>query len=778
MSDSQTAEFAGEGFPLDLLIVEDNPADVDLYLHELRRAGYNPRCDTVQTCDDFCAKVTTRNYHVVLCDFRLPGWTGREVSELLLQMDKNIPVILVTGVLKEESAAECFRMGIFDYVLKDSLARLPMAVSRALREELRQQELLRLDARCREFEKRYQRLAESSPDALFIQSGDRLVYCNAAALCLLGAENIQLLLGQSLWSLVAPESAADLKEQLNRLRLHQESAALELRLIRLDGKRVVVKMIATSLLYQGKPANQLIFRDVTERKRVEEAITTLAAFAQLNPNPVMEFSHDGRLTYFNEATNEMIQSLGEGHPSAILPPETTAIVQGCLATGQKKLRLETVLAGRTISWSFFPIKPNKVVHAYARDITEQLNLEAQLRHSQRLESVGRLAAGVAHDINNILVVIQGNSDLLRVSKKVSPDLIEPLEQISQAADRAGKLTTKLLAFSRRNIIQPKALDLNEVIRNVMMLLHRTLGEDVILDFTPTADLPPIFADESMMEQVIINLAVNARDAMAQGGHLTIQTAVVPINDAYAQTHPEARVGDFDVLTIADTGCGMDNVTLSRIFEPFFTTKEAGKGTGLGLATVYGIVKQHQGWIEVNSQKGKGTSFRVYLPRSLQDACILDPTRSAPPPRGGNETILVVEDDPAVRATVQTLLQHEGYRVFAAASGSEAQSFWKEHGRKIDLLITDMVVSREWNGPALAELFKTQKPELKVIYTSGYGSPPLAAERNHPAELEFLQKPYDAAKLARAVRRSLDGARDGSQLNGGNGADSRARQSVT
>jgi signal transduction histidine kinase/CheY-like chemotaxis protein len=499
----------------------------------------------------------------------------------------------------------------------------------------------------------------------------------------------------------------------------------------------------------------------TPNQQVADAIRSLAAFAELNPNPVLEFSPDGALGYFNEAAATMARSLGRAHPRDILPAETSAIVQGCLATGQERLRIESNVASRTLSWSFFPIARNSVVHCYVRDITESKQLEAQLRHSQKLESVGRLAAGVAHDFNNVLTVIQANAGVLRSEAGLTGPMAEHLQQIMRAAERAGKLTSQLLAFSKRNVLQPKRLDLNELITSLSSLLNRTLGEDITYEFGYASELPGVYADAGLMEQVIMNLAVNARDAMPKGGQLTIQTAVAEIDAGYVERHPgEARTGRFVSLSLADTGCGMDSVTLSRIFEPFFTTKEFGKGTGLGLATVYGIVKQHQGWIDVHSQVGQGTRFRLFLPAVDTSA----ETRSATTSRAaagrdrelrGDETILLVEDESPVRWIVKDVLVKFGYKVLEAASGVEALALWHQHHKEIALLLTDMVMPVGLTGQELAEKFTSQKPGLKVIYISGYS---LQAAGRDFAILDgpnFLQKPFDSVKLAAAVRACLD-----------------------
>jgi PAS domain S-box-containing protein len=567
--------------------------------------------------------------------------------------------------------------------------------------------------------------------------------------------------------------------------------------------------------------------DITDRRRAEAEIQKLAAFVRFNPNPVLELGADGSITYINPAAYSMAQGLKFEDPSAILPPNAAATARECLRTGQSRLCQEVAIEQRTLSWSFFPIVQSQVVHCYGTDITDRINLEAQLRHAQKLESIGQLAAGVAHDFNNILTIIQGHADLLVARSKAAlgfqssprreespesagaqatdagrapallgtqPVALEPLKQISAAAKRGSTLTRQLLTFSRRQVMQPRVLDLNNILSNMTQMINRLLGEDVLLESNYTPQLPAIEADAGMIEQVLLNLAVNSRDAMPKGGRLSISTSAVEIDHAYAESHPESRLGKFVCVTVADTGCGMSPETLARIFEPFFTTKEVGKGTGLGLATVYGIVKQHQGWIEVSSQQAPaphaagspseqpapaseastpahGTTFKIFLPASphtappsAHDSTLFlrastlngPPAGRAPatPPEKGHETILLVEDEPVLRELARIILQDYDYRVLEASNGIEALQVWDREQGKIDLLLTDMVMPEGLNGRELADKLRALNPNLKVIYTSGYSFDAIGNEAAL-AGARFLQKPYPPPQLAQTVRECLD-----------------------
>jgi PAS domain S-box-containing protein len=387
----------------------------------------------------------------------------------------------------------------------------------------------------------------------------------------------------------------------------------------------------------------------------------------------------------------------------------------------------------------------------AQDITGQINLENQLREAQKMEAVGQLAAGVAHDFNNILTVIQGYASLLLAEKSPESSDRQPLETIAEQAEQAGRLVRQLLTFSRKQFVQIKPTDIGNIFLSISKMLPRVLSEDIAVIIQADPGLPLINADAGMMEQMLINLAVNARDAMPAGGRLDISAKEVDVSPAQANNHPDARPGRFLCLSVADTGHGMPPEVLSHIFEPFFTTKPVGKGTGLGLAVVYGIVKQHEGWVEVQSQPDHGSCFRIFLP-----VCIVEPQPELITPgpelmRRGSETILVVEDEPAVRDVVVKLLSSHGYQTLVADSGPKALERWAQHRGKIHLLLTDMVLPGGLTGREVSHRLLAQDPTLKVIYSSGY-SPCLAGTAQ---DQTFLPKPYRASQLLNKLRECLD-----------------------
>jgi PAS domain S-box-containing protein len=390
----------------------------------------------------------------------------------------------------------------------------------------------------------------------------------------------------------------------------------------------------------------------------------------------------------------------------------------------------------------------------AQDVAERALLERQLRQAQKMEVIGQLAAGVAHDFNNILTVIQGHAGLLNRKLNGSNPQPTSLAQISKAAERAAALIRQLLMFSRKQVMQFQYLDINDAISNAIKMLERLVGEHVQIDFRTQEPLPAIYADPSMMEQIAMNLAVNARDAMPSGGKVTITTSLQTVHRAPTPMDAEQRDGDFVCLSFGDTGTGMDTQILGRIFEPFFTTKPVGKGTGLGLSTVFGIVRQHKGWLEVESKVNQGTTFKIYFPASREMAKKAEPVIDATL-RGGRETILVTEDETALREMVVQVLRIQGYFVLEAASGPHALEVWKQATRPIDLLLTDLVMPGGMMGRELAETLLNEAPNLKVIYTSGY-SPGMAGKDASILESRnFLPKPYSINKLAQIVRESLD-----------------------
>jgi two-component system cell cycle sensor histidine kinase/response regulator CckA len=390
------------------------------------------------------------------------------------------------------------------------------------------------------------------------------------------------------------------------------------------------------------------------------------------------------------------------------------------------------------------------------DITAYKRLEEQFRQAQKMEAFGQLSGGIAHDFNNLLTVIHGNASMLQNFQLSGSEIAAAIKHIAHAVEQGANLTRQLLTFSRRQPFQPKKCNLNDIVANTTTMLQRLIGEHISLEFVASQKSEPVNADAGMMEQVLINQAINSRDAMSQGGRLTVQTATILLDEAQAAAKPGARPGAYVRLSVSDTGCGIAPEHLPHVFEPFFTTKDVGKGTGLGLATVFGIIEKHHGWIEVKSQVGMGTVFHLFLPReSNLSGSVAEPAHSEQS-NGGAETILLVEDESAVLHMMRLLLSHNGYHVLEANSGTVALQIWRQRKSSIDLLLTDMVMPEGISGRDLEEKLRVEKPDLKVIFCSGY-----AAEFfNNNAPLRdkdhFLRKPFDPQELLTMVRSVLDG----------------------
>ncbi len=581
-----------------------------------------------------------------------------------------------------------------------------------------------------------------------------------------------------LGSLVAPEHAA-LNDALWRKRLAGENVPpFCVEFACKNGDRRSVEISHWLIRKNGLPtAVHGIARDFTYRKQSEDALRNsekrFKDLADLLPQTVYECDLEGRFTFINKASFKMFGYSPEDFTpdlnvfQMLHPDELERARTNLKLLFEGKGREGNEYTAKRKDGSYFPAlifpsliyRDNKPIgfRGLLIDLTEQRNLEAQLRQSQKMECIGQLAAGVAHDFNNILTIVHGHASTMASRQGLPPSMAESLGQIVSASRRATDLIRQLLSFGRKQIMKPSAMDLNKLATGLANLLPRLLGEHIALKIECAQRLPMIRADITMIEQVLMNLAVNARDAMPSGGQLSISTALCNFETDETPGHPEARAGRFVRLTVADNGCGMSKATLDRIFEPFFTTKESGKGSGLGLATVYGIVKQHSGWIEVSSEINEGTTFDVYLP-----ACIIS-TQSEPARegdaefqmiRGAGESILVVEDEPAVRQMVIGLLQSCGYHVFEAMDGPSALDIWERERGRFDLLFTDMVMPGGMSGRDLAIRLRSINPELKVVFTSGFSEELLNLPPGWLGTDLFIAKPFQPVSLSQVIQKGL------------------------
>jgi PAS domain S-box-containing protein len=505
-------------------------------------------------------------------------------------------------------------------------------------------------------------------------------------------------------------------------------------------------------------------RDASERQRAEEALREsnelVSSILESVTDAFIALAHDWSFAYVNpkaerlllRARDELIgKTFWEEFPGAAGTKWFDLLHQAMAE--QKTVEFEEVLAPLD-NWLEVCAHPvSGGLYVYFRDITRRKQLEEQLLQSQKMEAVGRLAGGIAHDFNNLLTTINGYSELTLRQLAPGDPLHNNVEEIRKAASRAASLTSQLLAFSRRQVLQPKVLDLNAVVSDTGKMLRRLIGEDIELVTILDSEAGRVKADPHQIEQVLMNLAVNARDAMPDGGQLIIETMNVELDEEYAGQHISIRPGPYVMLAVSDTGDGMDEETQSRIFEPFFTTKERGRGTGLGLSTVYGIVKQSDGYVWVYSEPGRGTTFKIYLPRVEEEIEAIEPSAAPTDLLWGTETILLVEDEEGVRKITREALELNGYRVLEAAGGAEAQVICKLHEGRIDLMVTDMIMP-QMSGRELAERLASLRPEMKVLYISGY-TENAVLQQGLEAGMAFLQKPFTLEALTQKVREVLD-----------------------
>ena len=755
VSSAAAASPAAAGL-LRILLVEDLVPDAEMISHELSKSGLKYTSCRVGGREDFERELKAFAPDIVLADHSVSKFSGLDVLDAVTARESDVPVIIVTSSHSEEIAVECLQRGAENYVPKSSLARLSSAILKALRRKETEREKQAAEEALRQSEEQYRLITENIRDLIcLLDLRGQFVYASPSFQTVLGYRPEELI-GTSSFDLAHTEDRQVLISLFEESRFLHEPRTGDIRYVHKDGRDLIFES-AVSFVFDELGAPQravVVSRDISERKRAETEIERLAAFPRNNPNPVLAFASDGELIYFNDAAQAMAYTLRKEHPKDILPLNIAAMVKMCLATGESSLRLENTLAGRTLSWSFYPIQSNQVAHVYAEDVTERLELESRLRQSLKMESVGQLAAGVAHDFNNILTIIQGHAGLLQSLRDVSPGAGDSLRQISVACERAANLTRQLLMFSRKQLAQRQLIDLNDVLRESGKMLRVLLGESIQIHLDCLPDLPAVYADSGMIQQVIINLAANARDAMPKGGHLTFRSTIADVPETRSERFPDARAGRFVCLSVADTGLGMDAPTLERIFEPFFTTKDPGRGTGLGLATVYGIVKQHQGWLEVSSEVNQGTVFKIFLPAACKSA-EPDTDFFRGPVCGGDETILVVEDEPALRELVLEILQQYGYKTIEAANGVRALEIWEQRKDELDLVLTDVMMPDGVSGRDLAEKIHAHDPDMKVIYTSGYPMDVLGRDFFQKDGVIFLQKPYHPQTLAKTVRDYLD-----------------------
>jgi two-component system, cell cycle sensor histidine kinase and response regulator CckA len=753
-----------------VLLIEDNEDDAYLIGELFTDRGVSDiQLEWVDQLGLGLARLNESKIDLLLLDLSLPDSHGLETLDKIKAKAPDLPIIVLTHLDDEVTAVKAVRKGAQDYLVKGN--SVGVLLVRAIRYAIERKQS---EKAVRDSESRLRTIVNTAHDAVIgMNAKGMITEWNPRAEVIFGWPRGGAL-GQKLSDLIIPLRYREAHERgLQHFLSTGEGTVLnqcmELTGLRRDGAEFPLELTISAVKHGESYVFNAFLSDLTDRMRAEEIRVRLASIVESSEDAIISTTLDGVVTSWNRGAERTFrytahETVGK-KIDCLIPPdrlrEESQIIER-VKDGEHVTHFETVRRRKdgkdiNIALTISPIEDAMgTVMGFskiARDITEQKGLERQLRQSQKMEGVGQLAGGIAHDFNNLLTVINSYSDMVLGELNASSLFVRNgLEQIKEAGHRAALLTRQLLLFSRQQVLEPKVLDLNEVVSNIAKLLRRLIGEDItqVLCLSPT--LGRVKIDPGQIEQVIMNLAVNARDAMPEGGQLTIETENIELDNAYARKHVSVQPGPYVMLAVSDNGCGMDADTQARIFEPFFTTKEPGKGTGLGLATVYGIVKQSGGNIWVYSELGKGTTLKIYFPR-VEAISELPKIAGQDELLRGSETILLVEDEDMVRALAQAILERNGYTVLVARHVHDALRFAQERPEQIHLLLTDTIMPM-MNGPELAKRLRSLRPETKVLFMSGYTDKVIANTAAGEPGNTFLQKPFTPRTLTNKVREAL------------------------
>jgi PAS domain S-box-containing protein len=761
--------------PLRILIVEDVPMDAELVEYELGRAQIPFLAHRVDNKEGFLRELDEFRPDLILSDYTLPRFDGMTALALARERRPSVPFVIVTGSVNEETAVGCMKAGATDYLLKSNLARIGPAIAAALERERVHSEKIRAEAALSSSERRFRSLVQNSSDLVTILAPDgTITYASDSAERIVGYSPAQLV-GTNLLDYLDQSQ----KDQVSRLLQNGKSplpGPVEFTLRREDGSPVWLEAVGNNLLTDDTIRGiVLTARDVSERKRADLALReSEERYRDLFDNAsdlVCTITPDGSFGYVNHAwivgTGYDEAALAQMNLRDIVHPDYRSYydeVVGRVLKGERLDHVELVFVPRAgtpiaveanLSCTFKDGEPS-VVRGICRDITQRKRVEEHLRRAERMQAAGKLAGGVAHEVNNMMTGVLGFSEFLLRSLEADDPRRADVEEIFRAGTRAADVTRQLLAFTRQQVLRPQTLQLNTVVHEMEKMLRRSVGEDITLELRLSPEIGEIRADRGQLEQVLINLVLNARDAIVSGsGRVTIETGASVWDETYAARHPgvELPLGQYAMLAVSDTGCGMEPDVRERIFEPFFTTKPMGQGTGLGLSTVYGIVKQSGGYVWVYSEPGEGSVFKVYLPIAAAFAPVDGAASSAEAPRRGNETILVIEDEAVVRNLACRGLRQHGYTVLEAENGIQALRLVEEHS-SIDLVISDVVMP-EMGGRKFGQSLAVVRPDLPILYMSGYTGEDVVQRGLLEPGAPFQQKPFTPVTLATKVRAILD-----------------------
>jgi PAS domain S-box-containing protein len=752
---------------ISVLLVEDNPGDARLLREVVREAeGAHIQLTHVDTLSRALQRLDVEPFDVVMLDLSLPDADGLETLVRTHAQAPSVPIVVLTGLDDEGLAIRAVREGAQDYLVKGQVTG--QLLVRAMRYATERKRAVEALQRSEEY---FRSLIENALDIITVLDADGSVrYGSPSFERVLGYAQ-GALTGENLFKLVHPEDREAVHGILEiGARNPGATQSIEFRILHRNGAWRVLEAIGKRFEQESTVAGYVLnSRDITERKRSEEAVRqaneTLRAVIETSPLAIYTLDLDGVVRTWNSSAQQMFgytQQDAVGSPLPVIFPEEM---------GSFRQRLDDLIAGESqhgdeerrrckngssIDVSFWtaPLRDaaglvTGVVEVVA-DNTERKRLEEQFRQAQKMEAVGRLAGGVAHDFNNLLTVITGYCQMLLDRFPAGDPTREDMLQVLKAADRATTLTRQLLAFSRKQIVQPKVVELGSLVLDMQQMLKRLLGVNIELAIHIDPDLGRVRVDPGQIEQVIVNLVVNSRDAMADRGG---RVSIVLRNVTFDEENGTLRTGSYVVMEVNDNGTGMDEETRNHLFEPFFTTKEKGRGTGLGLSTSYGIVKQNHGEIEVRSEIGEGTSFSIYLPR-IEEPSTPESTNNKPvAPQKGAETILLAEDEEGVRHVVAQMLREQGYTVLQASGGAEALRIAQSHLGPLELLVSDVMMPR-MTGPELAERLRGLRPEVRVLFVSGYTDGEIVTGGELQPGTDFLQKPFTREQLATKVREVL------------------------
>jgi PAS domain S-box-containing protein len=762
---------------LKILILEDVPMDAELVEYELGRASIPFLSRRVDSREAFLQELEEFRPDLILSDYTLPRFDGMTALSLARERAPSIPFLIVTGSVNEETAVGCMKAGATDYLLKSNLARIGPAIEAALERERAHAEKIQAESALAASERRFRSLVQNSSDLVTIVAPDgTILYASDSAERIVGYSP-SFLVGTSLLGYLEQSDVGPVRGLLqNGNGKPSVAGPIEFSLRRADGSPVWLEAVGTNLLNDATIRGIVLnARDVSERKRADRALReSEERYRDLFDNAsdlVCMAAPDGALLYVNKAWQEgtgysedeigQLELLDIVHPDS--RPRYNAVVERVLQ-GERLDHVELILVPKigapitvegNLSCTFKDGQPS-VVRGIYRDITERKRVEEQLRRAERMQAAGKLAGGVAHEVNNMMTGVIGFSEFLLRSFDPTDPRRGDVEEVIRAGTRAADVTRQLLAFTRQQFLRPQVVQINTVVSEMEKMLRRSLGEDKQLDLRLSPEAGQVRADRGQLEQVLINLVLNARDAVTAHGRVTVETASAGWDSAYASRHDgvEIPLGRYVLLAVSDTGCGMEPEVQARIFEPFFTTKPIGQGTGLGLSTVYGIVKQSGGFVWVYSEPGEGSVFKVYLPEAKAGRVAEAPPEPAMPPRGGSETILVIEDEEIVRSLAARGLRDHGYTVIETRNGVEAFEYIQEHPGTVDLLLSDVVMP-EMGGRELAQKLMSLDPELPILFMSGYTGEDVVQRGLLDPGAPFQQKPFTPAALASKLRTMLD-----------------------